>query len=200
MSHHETRRALDIAALLSEFTPPQIPWKLLRCMKPLAATAGAVERIFDQFCRGALFVQRLDSDRFQLHPLLRAYLLADLERRGIQRSVYEAAAIVLERSERPDQAFAVLKAARADEACRALVIRAAPSLWRAGRWSTVAKLVAACPAPFEPWIGYWHACCALITNPSDARARFIVLLEEFERSNDPWCRASVVRRRTGNRS
>lgn len=148
--------------------------------------------VLEDLASRAYFTTRrpLPDVTFQLHPLLRRFLLSRTEsERGPDalRRLRTRAAAILEEEGLPEDALSLLVEAGAWEDVARVALAEAPALVATGRSATLERWLRSLPAQLErrqPWISYWLARCRLGREPSQARLLLAESYRQFEEAGD----------------
>ncbi|MCC7547085.1 MAG: winged helix-turn-helix domain-containing protein [Burkholderiales bacterium] len=148
--------------------------------------------ILDELYRRHLFVHRRPGVEatYQYHALFQTFLCrrAADEMPVAQRLVLERrAAMLLEKAEQVEDAFALYRQASAWAQAASLALREAPVLLAQGRARTVKEWIAALPVPVraaDPWFDYWQGQADLAEDQALARVLFERAADGFQVRGD----------------
>ena len=176
------------AFLLASWPLPRLTPALAGELTGHADAAGTLSDLFRQ----NYFIERHlgPEPTYQYHALFRDFLAARA-RRSLPAAEFNAllrrAAALLEAAGEVADAFALLQASGAADACRRLIFGHGETLIHSGRLQTLRDWIDSLPAELRassPWIGYWRGCCDLGSAPATARRFFSEAVSGFASAGD----------------
>ncbi len=178
--HPEERDTLLCTAFL-----PSVSAEDVVKLTGIENSGGLLERL----CQRNYFTTKHDHS-YQLHPLFRAFLLDEAQKRfdnDAIRSLRLRAAQLSLQSQGVDPAVELLTEAQAWKELIPLFLEHAPLLVAQGRLATLDRWLSSVPLELrekQPWLFFWSGVCRLPYDPAQARAAFEDALCRFDRSGD----------------
>ncbi len=165
--------------------PPHVTTGLARRLSPESDGIALLQKLWRD---STLVTRDVDGDSYELHPLLREFLLWRAQTQWPPETLREnriAAADTLAEAGLAEDAAELLIRAPAPERLAQLVIAEAPRLAREGRTRLLEGWITASAARDHcPWHRYWFGICRMPFDLAAARAAFEQAYAGFTRARD----------------
>jgi LuxR family transcriptional regulator, maltose regulon positive regulatory protein len=176
--HHEVLTSIGPTGLEQLLDVATLPWTTAEMATELTGDEASA-RLLGELAQRHMFVSRHEggpvSRVYEIHPLLRDYLLARakevLPPQRLTALRAKAGRLLVEVGDR-DSGMRLLMDAQAWEEVVPVMLDLAPQLAMSGRFRTLHTWLEALPQALftdQPWLGYWQAVCLLPVSPMAAR-------------------------------